>query len=84
METMTIPTSVMESELIQFIKKQPESTIQYMYQMYILSPQKNGVDGWDLMTDEDREDIEVSLQEIERGEFVDAKEFLKEFRHGRK
>jgi len=41
---------------------------------------KNEVDGWYLLSDEEREDIEAGLKDLENGDYMDARELIKKYR----
>lgn len=75
-----INASDLKLQLFRYIDSLPESRLQIVFNTLINSVEGNESDGWDTLSDAEKEDINAGITDIERGRYKKISTVLNKYR----
>ncbi len=75
-----INASDLKLQLFRYIDSLPESHLQIVFNTLINSVEGNESDGWDTLSDAEKEDINAGITDIERGRYKKISTVLNKYR----
>ncbi len=74
-----VSTSDIKLQLFRFIDTLPENRLQKFYNLLILNKEEQNTDFWDLLSDWEKEDINVGISDLDNGKYKTINEVLAKY-----